>query len=93
MIALSLIDCAAEECYVELTDNSILLHSVQQAGSELLNVQSEAGTIFHLSQEFDQHVGRHRQAIITLENLPSAVALLQMGRNTGLCIRWQVILC
>lgn len=90
-LLLSLIDCAAS-AERELTDNSILLHSVQQASGELLNVQSKAGTIFHLPQEFDQHVGRHREAIIALENVASAVALLQVGCDARLCIQWRVVL-
>jgi hypothetical protein len=76
-----------------LTNDSILLEAMQQACRELLEVQIEAGTVFNLSYQFDEHVGRHRQTIISLENISSPVALLQSWRDTWLCIWWRVLLC
>lgn len=58
-----------------LTDYSVLFEAVQQASGELLKVHCEAGTVFDLSDYFYQHVGRHWQAIISLENLLSLIAL------------------
>src|SRR5690349_9071531 len=60
-----------------LTDNSILLKAMQQACSELLNVQSKARAIFYSSNKFNQHIWSHRQTVITLENISSPVAFLE----------------
>lgn len=55
---------------------------MQQAGGELLNVQTKARTIFNSSYEFDQHVGSHWQTVIALKNISLPVAFLQVNFQT-----------
>lgn len=69
-----------------LTDNSILLEAMQQAGGELLNVHGKSRTVFNSSYQFDQHFGCHWQSIIAGEKFTISIAYLQVWGNRWLCI-------
>ena len=75
-----------------LTNDSVLLESVQQAGGELLKVEGKSGAVFDFSENFDEHRGRHREAIIALENISSSIAFLQMWSDARLGVEWGGVL-